>query len=165
MRSGNNEHLQLYKTYKNKITQLIRKTKDSYYRDQALESGKDMKKLWNTVGVLTNKKSRLSKIMSLKSGGKVINSKISVATELNKYFTFIADNFLRLKSRDVSKNVNITTKNITDNNKSIFMKPVSEIEISNYIGEVKISTASGPDGITPKMLKVTSHYISNLLRT
>lgn len=44
-----------YKTYRNKTSTLIRKTKNDYYKIKTNEAGKNSKKVWEVINNITTK--------------------------------------------------------------------------------------------------------------
>ena len=85
--------------------------------------------------------------------GKLVTDKIEMAKTLNKFFSEV------FTEEDV---VNMPAK-IHETNESLTEVLITEEKIRAKIKHLKISSAAGPDGIGPKLLKATEIQISKPL--
>ena len=76
-----------FKQAKNSVTQLIRSTKQSYFKDKINENKNNSRKLWNLIKCLSNdNKSAESGIKNLTENKENISDKQSIAEILNLFF-------------------------------------------------------------------------------
>jgi hypothetical protein len=143
-KTPNDDNLLLYKQYRNKLNHLLRSSERQYY-DNLLKSNKhNMKKTWNVLKEIINKKS-VSPIQDcFIVNNKEIKDPILIANHFNKYFTNIGSNL----AKSIPNNSNSPLLYMNESNpNSIFIRPVIETEVLSIIKKLK-KAAAGWDGIS-----------------
>ena len=138
-----------YKRLRNEITSDLRKAKAAYFRDQ-LKKAKTTSAYWNVLSKATNPKVR-KKIGPLKRDDNSLAVKdTEKASLMNCFFSTIAEKLNagqlqapQLLTSPCSKPVPC----ISDIN-------LSSLDIDRKITLLKNNKATGPDGISPKLLKL-----------
>ena len=138
-----------YKRLRNEITSDLRKAKAAYFRDQ-LKKAKTTSAYWNVLSKATNPKVR-KKIGPLKRDDNSLAVKdTEKASLMNCFFSTIAE---KLNAGQLQAPQPLT---------SPCSKPVpcisdinlSSLDIDRKITLLKNNKATGPDGISPKLLKL-----------
>ena len=81
-----------YKTYKNKLTLLLRTAKKQYY-DMQLDKSKDnIKQTWRILNNVINRNKRKGSILKLHDNGQDISNPEIIANKFCQYFTKIDAN-------------------------------------------------------------------------
>ena len=142
-----------YKEYRNKLTQILRRSKEEYHRTKCSEFRKDTAKLWRVINKITQKTNdKSSAIDYLKVGNiDIYDSKI-ISEEFAQHFSNVGNKF----AKNISKPTNTFThylKKITSNPTSIFMKPTNQAEIVKLIESLPNKTSKGHDDISNILLK------------
>jgi len=158
---NNNENLKkYYKNFRNKVTQLIRNAKNSYYKSELEKANGNPKMCWKLINNLFgrgNKKNRT--INTIMHNGTELNVKENgniISNKFNDYFINMASDLLtKLKNQ---QNVNQKLPTVSDSNTpnkiilGLFI-PTNELEITNQISKLKNGSSPGLDDITVKLLK------------
>ena len=77
-----------YKKCKNKITNLIRTSKENYFKAK-LSDSKNSKESWQFINELLNKNSKTSQIREINFDGKTVTKDEEIAAGFNEYFSTI----------------------------------------------------------------------------
>ena len=139
-----------YRKYRNKLTALLRMTKNKYYKDQLKLNQGNAKSHWKTINSILGRTSKPTNTqqIDLKSPCDDIPNKF------NEHF---------ISMGNIASNTNNS-----DNYAhylpippvfSFYLLPTNRTEIENYLKSIK-STSSGVDDISPKVLKYTSSILS-----
>ena len=87
-----------FKSYQNHVSSLLRKTKDSYYKQYFEDNRKQLRLVWQTIkGIINMKKESAESISNLLIDGEIISS----AKEISNYF----NNFFRSVAEKTNKNI------------------------------------------------------------
>lgn len=150
-----------YKLYNNLLKKVIDKAKELYEIKQAEISCKNTKNMWNYINnKMGNKKSKSKNIEKLNVNDEIVTDPNLIAEHFNNFFTNIGH---ELANNISPINIdNDLTSNQTRNLKSIFIKPISALEISKVIANLK-DKSGGIDKIHTKILKKINFYISGIL--
>ena len=161
IKSPNKSCEQQYKTYKNKLSHLIRIAKRSYY-DRKFESAqKDLKLTWKLLNEVINKRKSKSPLpSSFKSEGRTITDPVEIANRLCKYFTNIGPN---LASAIPAVNSSFLSFLTCNNNTAITLKPTTVRELENICSTFASGKAPGYDNIPIHVIKNSFHLISTPL--
>lgn len=150
-----------YKTYRNYLNTLLKKSKNNYYKNQVLQNQKNLKKIYEIISEATNNNldNKKTEINLVDNDGKPFDNTKQMADYCNDYFANIGSNMLSNISEP--ENFCHSLENISN---SMFLTPVTENEIIKHINSLKNQSAPGIDGVTTKILKlIHSHILSPLV--
>ena len=153
----------LYKTYHNMITHLKKISYDNYYKNKLSQSFGNKRKEWEIVNEITRYKSRKkSNIHSLKGDdGRILRNDVDIANCLNEHFNSIGEKmgnkFTKLDG-DLK-----AVENIERCCNSIYLRRTTVEEIEKLIRLLKSSKASGIDGISNYIVKLSVKVVSPVL--
>ena len=139
-----------YKSYRNKLTAILRKAERQYYLTK-LERVKDnLGKTWRILNSITSRNTNSERIREIIHNGKKINDDTVIANIFNNYFANIGPN--------LAKTIPQASDNFThflpsNNSNSIFLRPTDSNEICDIIGHLKNSYSKGPDKLSTITLK------------
>lgn len=153
----NNRELEKeYKTYKHKLSTLIKKTKVDYYKTLINKNKNSSKNLWVTVNNICNKtkpKSTINKIQL--EDGCIITEKSCIANRMNEHYSSLGERYAnKIK---VPNNFNDNIK-ILEN--TMYLYPTDELEIKKVIEKLKSKKTPGHDNIRSETLKLISNEIA-----
>ena len=150
-----------YKTYRNLLSTLMKRSKSNYYSDFFEKNINNIKNTWKGIkSLISNSKSFQSAPHSIISNSHQLTDPKTIADTFNNYFCSVADNIqssikFSLRSYDYYLN------NMVD--KSFFISPTDHLEIEDLILNLKIDKSEGPNGIPTKILHLLKNDISHLL--
>ena len=149
-----------YTAYRNKLTTLLRSSKQSYYYNIFQKYKHDFKKTWSQINEILGKKKNNSLPSNMYLDNSRFHTREQIAESFNSYFINIGKN--------ISKNIPDGNKSFNDylqgmNQSSLFLNPTSVFEIIKYSNSLKPHKASGPDDISPRVIKECIHYIADPL--
>ena len=79
-----------FKSYRNHVSSLLRKTKDSYYKQYFEDNKKNLRLVWQTInGIINMKKESDKSISSLPINGEIKSSAKEISNYFNNFFTSI----------------------------------------------------------------------------
>ena len=146
-----------YKMYRNRLTRLIKIAERKYYAD-LLESNKsNLKKTWNILKTIINKKKvhKVNENFKL-SDDSITSDKKVISENFNDFFVNVGYNLAKR-----IPNVNVSPRDFVGDRliESIYLEPVTSVEIDQIIKDLK-NGASGCDDITAFVLKDTRQSIN-----
>ena len=152
-----------YRQLRNRVTNLIRKTKAKYFKDKLNDSSGNSKKTWNVINDIIRPKTRyyhdkFSNI-SLNDNQIIENDFITnpsdIVNKFNSYFTNVGS---VLSSKIPQSNISCLYF-MGQRNPNIFsFEAVKEIEVSSLIRDLDDS-AAGCDDLSSKVIKLGLDYI------
>lgn len=158
LKNPNNIQLEnQYKYYRNYLNKLIKKSKQNFYKQKINENLNDTSKIWSYTNELLNKdKVMENKLKYIKTeDGNIISDEKEVADYMNNFFTNIGTNIAKnIKVTDYKHKVKMKIKD------TMFIQPITENDVINYINKLKTDTAPGKDGIHSKTLKFIKNDIA-----
>lgn len=151
-----------YKQYRNSLNNLIKKTKNDYYKNKISSAQKNYKKIWQVINNATNNNSnkqddRNPNIVD-KNGAPIQNDKMK-ADFFNSFFANIGKEMASLIT-NITPMPELTNSAV---NESIFLYPVTRNELIVFISSLKNDTSPGPDGVTVNTIKKIHEHIINPL--
>ena len=152
-----------YKYWRNKVKQLIEKSKQKYYSDMVSNS-KNPKTLWNCLKSL-NPKQQTNPYELLKNGNEKSTDQKDIANEFNSFFTSCVHDIrgeCANPSPNFEKLVEFTDRKISDDTKFI-IPPVTINELCQDILNLDINKSTGTDNISPRIIKLCAPFISSPL--
>ena len=155
--------LELYKKFRNRVTESLRESKASYFYNYFQKNSNNMKQLWSVIKsvISIRKSSNINVINKLKdSNGNIKTEPVVIANIFNKYFVTV--------SCDITKNIPRSNKSPINFMKdrfhnSFFTAPSFPVEIHGIISLRKSGLSLGINSIPTKMLKLLSPLISSPL--
>lgn len=151
-----------YKSYKNKLSKLIIKSKDDYYKKFFKDNKLNAVKIWQGVKSIINfnVKTRYPVNSILGKKGLLTNFK-DIAEEFNNYFTTIAkkidDNLIQTETDFKSYLTDLKNMN------TFSLNPTNPKEVED--STLKNRKSSGPNSIPNSILKLSKDILSNPLST
>ena len=138
-----------YITYKNKLKYLMKMQEIKYYNELIHLNKNCMKKTWDTIKCVINKKKPSSGSSNFSIDGKLNNDKNLIADKFNEYFTNIGINL----SKKIP-NISDSFKQFMKGNfvQCMVLKEVNIDEIKTIILALK-NGAPGPDNIPAGVIK------------
>ena len=142
-----------YKEYRNKLSQILRKTKEEYYKSKCSEYKRNTTMLWKMINKITqNMNDKSSAIEYLKIGNLDIYDTKVISEEFVKHFSSVGSMY----ANKITKPHTTFTqyiRNIPNNPISIFMSPTTKTEIERLIDKLSNKKSKGHDDISNLLLK------------
>ena len=149
-----------YNSFRNKVTNLIRKYKEKYYLETFTRNYGNTKKTWEIIKELSNGNKRKSSIDKIFFNRKYYYKDTEIATLFNRFFVTIAhDLAAALPPSNQSPYIYVQPN---DNNPSIELNPVTPVELSNIIQSMKV-TKTDVNEISIKLFKKYHTYFIDCL--
>jgi len=156
----NERNLIKYKTYKNKLTKLIKKAESEYYSKLLSQKNEDTKHIWRIYSDIMNKnKNQTNVINNIIWKGKSIKDNLGIANAFNEYFTTIGNELANSLKDNISYKQYLSQQHPA----SMYLLPTDENEIICEITKLKSGKSPGLDGIHSNALKVTAEFIAKPL--
>lgn len=135
------------KIYRNKITKLVRESKQKYYQRIIVDNKNNTKKIWSCINEYTNKRSvNIGEIKEIVYKENVITEPENIANAFNSYYTGVGLNITNEIKNERSSNLP-EVRNHTYNNNSIFLAPITQDEVVNIISCLSNNQYPGYDEI------------------
>ena len=78
--------------YRNKLNHLIRKTERKYYQDLLLENKSNLKKSWQILKGIVNKRKYRPAVQEFESNGTIVEDREQISKTFNKFFVNVGSN-------------------------------------------------------------------------
>ena len=145
----------IYKQYNATLKRCVEASRCKYYHDLFDNNKNAAYNLWKNLGTVLNpnKKRKSNIIDKLFVNGKVVTDKKEIPTVLNKYFCNIGKNLqreLNVNDDDDSFKRYLPAPRID----SFYLRPTTTDEILLEIQKLNPKKATGPDGISAKILQL-----------
>ena len=146
-----------YSKFKSNLDNLLRQQEKIYYKDLIEKNKSNMKKTWDVIKTVINKKKRATKYSEFLVDGSLTDDLDVIANKFNEYFSNIGPN---LANRIPPSTISFKHFLQGCRTESIFLRDVEESEIRKIVLSLK-EGAPGIDEITSKALKyVIDHVVS-----
>lgn len=160
LNSRNESDFKNYKSYNKQYRQLLTCAANAYYSNRFDTKTNSIKKVWaNLKTFLTNKKPT-QRIESLSVNGQTVSSPSEISNELNKHFCKIGSS---IASKLPAGSGTFNTYLDRPNPNSMFVTPVTELEVVKLLNTVSTNKASGDDGFSNKIIKENKYILSKPL--
>ena len=108
MNHGNEQEDQLsyYKRYRNKLNHLLRTAERKYYKDLILEHKSNLKKSWQILKMIINKRKSKPLCKEFKCNGETIKDDVKISNKFNNFFVNVGSS--------LASGIPPSTKNATD---------------------------------------------------
>ena len=153
------------------LKKVIAKAKSDYYKQVLAAKSNSAKSIWQALNTIYTNKPNCHKAnfitLDTCTSDDTLHNKQDIANAFNKYFVNIAANITN-NSKQATSNTSNSVNNFHKYLKnrcrdSFFLEPVTEIEVLSTINSIKKGNSSGPDGLSPNLIKhIKSHIISPL---
>ena len=154
---------QRYKAYRNKLKEIIRRSKESYYRTKCEEFRQNTNRLWKLINKLTDKTNDKTNIVEyLKLENQDIYEEKTIAEEFAKHFSSVGNTYAK-KIPSPQLSINHYLEQIPNNEQTIFMRPTSIMEIARIIHQLPNKHSSGYDNLSNILLKQLNESIQTPL--
>ena len=145
----------IWKKFKNKTTEIIRKAEQNYYRSKISSENNCSKNLWKTFGkILNNNKIKHNKISHLIVRNQKITEPQAVSESINEFFSEVgaklATKFSNHNNNEHKKYLNPPAPH------SILLYKINEKEIKDTITNLKNSNSSGHDYFSSRFIKLSA---------
>jgi hypothetical protein len=144
----NNDLFEQYKQLRNEVNIKCRELKKSYHENKINNCRNNTKELWKVM----------SEVVNTKNANKKINKTWDVnVDELNNYF------IRSTLSSEVNQTFNINNDLILLTDKTFNLPEVSAEEVENTLSNLNARKATGMDGISSKILKLSAVFLAPIL--
>ena len=158
-KKATDDNLKLYKKFRNRVANEIKESKTRYFHNYFSTNSQNMKKLWSGIKTLISHKSSNSfSINKIKDKeGSVTSDPCKISNIFNDFFVNVAD--------EITKTIPLTPKSPLDylsnrTSNSLFLAPVTFIEVNDLINVLNPSKSVGPNSIPIKLLKIIGSSVS-----
>ena len=154
-RTGRQDVRQRYKTIRNEVTKELRHCKAEYYNDQ-FQKVKNTKSFRKLINKASNTRVDPPPSAIRRDDGTLATSDKEKAELLNSYFASIGENQAKKLPRPTVPIQTLYTK-VTPTIASI---DITQETVRKYIETLNPQKATGPDGISPKLLKLAGRSVT-----
>jgi len=161
-----NGNFNMYKSSRNHCVKLIREAKQNYFKTCITNSRNDSSKLWKHLNTLAPKEAKSSPTL-LKVHDKTLTKPSDISNYLSNHFATIVNQYLppECKDPDFSKLKEFIASKLPTDNIKLSMPPVNKDYVLKSLANLVSHKATGLDGITSKILKISAPVISSHLTT
>ena len=160
-KTGKQEDYQKFKTYRNLINKLKRRSMILYYKKYFQEHMNNAKKSWTGINTILHRKSKTkASDIFLNSNGNLFTDQKTVSKMFNTYFINVAGNLEkkipkpRTKFQDYLKN---------PNEHSIYLKETTPAEVNKLTCGLDANKAPDLFGISAKIVKMGGYVMDNII--
>ena len=156
------DNIKLYKEFRNRVSNELKESKARYFHNYFSTNSQNMKKLWSGIKtIISHKSSSSSAINKIKDkDGSVTSDPCQMSNIFNDFYVNIANEITKTIPLTPKSPLDYLTKRVSN---SLFLTPVTEIEVKDIISILNPSKSVGPNSIPIKLLKVIGSSISPLL--
>ena len=156
------DNLKLYKKFRNRMSNELKESKERYFHNYFSADSQNMKKLWSGIKTIISHKSSTSFLINKIKGkdGNVTSDPSKMSNIFNNFYVNVADG--------ITRTIPLTPKSPLDYlsdrmYNSLFLTPVTLIEVNDLINILNPSKSVGPNSIPIKLLKIIGYSVSPLL--
>ena len=163
-RSGSQIHWDVYKKLRNKVTYKIRAKKSEYFASTIEENKSNSSMLWKKLKEILPQKQKYIPSSILSADGENIHDPTEIADIFNEHFSTIgerlADHSIPSEPEEDNSRVPIYDNSIDD---QCVIPDITEEFVRKQISSMSVGKTTGPDGISVKMIKIASPYVTKCL--
>jgi exonuclease III len=149
-----------YITLRNKILELTRISKRTFYQNYFRDNNNNLRKVWQGIKEIISIKTKSNaNPVCVMEDDDLLTNPIGISNSFNKYYSNIAENILNKRAYDGDGNFIKYMPDPVPN--SLFFTAVDADEIRNLIKSFDPAKAAGPCSIPPKILNLICESISN----
>ena len=152
-----------FKTYRNRIVNLIRESKKQHFADFFKEHHSNLKKTWDGIRDLINVSKKTStRINKLSQDKKIFSDNSDISNKMNDFFVNIGSSV----EAKIPKSKKAFHEYLSPNNPvNLALRDCSHDEVIEIIKSFSVSKASGPFSIPSKILKNYAHILISPITT
>ena len=150
-----------FKEYKKILDSCLKCAEESYYFNIFNDNKKSAINMWKTLGSIINpgKKKKIHKINQLKVGNNVIRDNAAISNAMNNHFCTVGSKLATDLPQGNSYNIYLKNKV----NQTIYLTPITDVEVANEISRLGIKKSPGYDNISPRILKACGDELTKPL--
>ena len=151
----------LYRSWRNKVVNLIKKSKKSQYSAIINENNNNPSSIWKLfkeIGI--NKQKSNTSISKVKINGQECEDHNKMANAFNKFFVSIASNLKETIENSNFEKLNTFCKNRVPDGTFFTIPQISIETVEKFLKHIDVSKATGCDNIGPRLLKIAAPYIA-----
>ena len=150
-----------YKEYRRILHSCLKGAEGNYYQQLLNDRGNSAKNLWKHFGpILNGSKKHRSHISSLQMDGRKITNNQAIADAFNDFFSNVGSNL----DRNIGKHNTCFRQYLKDKvTSSFYFAPILESDVKEEMLRLKVNKASGPDNISPKLIRSCHHVLTKPL--
>lgn len=160
---GNKEQ---YKLWRNKVVNMIKKSKKVNY-ERLVENSKiqptTIWKIFKELGASKNKSSKENKVQSIKIGSKEIHDPEEIANSFNDFFINIAENIKEPTPHSNHEKLQEYCDAKLTENASFNLPLLENGKVLKFLKGLDVSKSTGTDNIGPRLLKIAAPCIADSL--
>ena len=160
-RCKKNGNLELYRTLRNKISSLIKESKEATYKSKIETGQDDPRSIWKFFKEFgaSSKRGNNDKILGININEEIVTDESVLAETFNDYFVNIASRLKEpITQPDFTKLSEYVNSKIPENVK-FELPDIDENFVFSFMSKLDISKSTGLDGIGPRLLKLSSGII------
>ncbi|MEW8548507.1 MAG: reverse transcriptase family protein, partial [Candidatus Thiodiazotropha sp.] len=155
-----------YKIWRNKVVNLIRKSKKSHYQN-LIEEGKNQPttiwKIFNEFGAGKQKSDKTNSIHSVKAGGQDKDKPEDIANAFNDFFVNIAENIKEPVSSSNHEKLKSYCNDKIPSDIFFDLPLLNKDKVLRYLKNLDVRKSTGSDELGPRLLKMAAPFISESL--
>ena len=160
LRNPTDANLKAYRTYRNKLTKLIRTSRKLYFSDKINKAGSNTNATWKVIKEVMGTKTDPPPTDNITLNGTKIDQPNQCANSFNSFFTNIGPELAR---KITSPDTHFTNYLSKRTKYFFFLNPTNPTEIINITQSLKTSKSQGFDRISTFMLKEIIHPLTKPL--
>ena len=148
------------------MTNLIRQTKQTYFKTKFTENKHNSRKLWNLIKCLSGNDGPEHELQLLAEDSEIITNKGDIAETLNCFFV---DQQINLTSQ-IGLNDDLSTgasppppSPLSQVSETLNIPQISKDKVVNPLLSILVYKATGNDGVSTKLLRTTAPAIADSL--
>ena len=142
-----------YRNYRNKLKEIVRRSKEQYFKGKCMEYKQNTSRLWKMINRLLNKTNDKTNVVEyLKVEYQDYYDHLTISEEFAKHFSSVGKRYAE-KITTSKANISQYLKDIDSNPQTMFLTPTTSTEIERIIMSLPNKTSSGQDRLPNTLLK------------
>jgi len=149
-----------YKTYKNRLTNLLKKAEKEYYVARLTRDKSNINDIWKVYAEILGQKRKCStNVEKLMKDHKTITDPTDISEAFNDYFANIGKYY----ARDFPEGDNFINYMGQRHNQSMYLRPITRQELFEHLTGLDKTKSPGIDDISPNILSAVADLITDPL--
>ena len=150
-----------YQEYRRILHSCLKAAEEIYYQQLLNDRGNSVKNLWKHFGpILNGSKKHKRNISSLEMDGRRITNNQAIADAFNDFFSNVGSNLDRKIGKHNASFRQYLKDKVTN---SFYFAPILESDVREEMLKMKVNKASGPDHISPKLIRSCNKVLTKPL--